>query len=330
MSEHEGSHEGEKREAHSAAIEAGDGVADHDVKDDDQFSAIPSEAAPVDNAQMDANESQTDAKARADDKESEEIESTHLDSDNDESKSSQTYNASGELENEHEQPTPNIPHDTALRPTSLPSPETPSKNTHALTDDDALLKQQETPRLSSHGSWRDSVATTSALDSVALTDTSSIASPPTSPISASDFSFVALAGVVEQATTNGHNVPSLALPEDDTASRSEQPSPSGVSSHDYDFLRHRADSTSVAMAEHLANGQRRSQIVDQEIRASFNRMKEDAQHYASEHDDSTVSAKDLGTSNDYANGIQAIDWDLWGNIMNDYEGMARNSRKLNP
>lgn len=118
------------------------------------------------------------------------------------------------------------------------------------------------------------------------------------------------------------------------------------SSHDYDFLLHRVDHQNAALRED-PKAKRRSLATKEEVRLSFNRLRDEAEHgqHAPEgqghtndgyHEDlhrdidsdaDAGEAKRRRASIASLNGTQQVtDWDLWGEIMSDYELMAKTKR----
>ena len=225
------------------------------------------------------------------------------------------------------------------RPDSMPVPDTPTADQYTSGQLPLFEAEPTTPTTSSRNrvstGSRDSVAKASAFNSVILTDfdasnntsTSATSSLVTSGDELEQFSD-AQAGSSATSASPGKTSSMQLNSQDQAHTRASTHSgSSGSSNKDYGFLQQRAEEASVAMAEPLSNGKRRSQMVNAEIRASFQRMREDAEHFAQEGETSAFVSPDNSASNDYANGIQAIDWDLWGRIMSDYEDMARNSRE---
>lgn len=245
------------------------------------------------------------------------------------------------------------------RPFSLATPDTPSSSQSATfpggTD---VLRPDST--VSSTGSggqqWRDSVASTSAMESIALSD-SAPESAPMSPLSEQGSiraSSVALANL-EIDPEAGPSTPSLASagfagvspalpPRRPLQSRqphgvdyeqngernqpSHRPPVRSVGSTDnYSLISHHAQSLHDELEQHPKR-KRRSQMGSADLRASFLKLREEAE--GSEASSQLLLREESNEGDGPGTPVAAdgeVDWDFWGLVMSDYEGMAKTRRE---
>lgn len=106
------------------------------------------------------------------------------------------------------------------------------------------------------------------------------------------------------------------------------------STHNYDLIQQRAEHHHQDLEEHPKR-HRRTLRGSEDLRANFEKLREELGGSASPappvrdsptHENQTVGKENSGAPSQSidANGI---DWDFWGEVMNDYEGIAKTRRK---
>lgn len=106
------------------------------------------------------------------------------------------------------------------------------------------------------------------------------------------------------------------------------------SSHNYDLIQQRAESHHAELEEHPRR-HRRTLRGSEDLRANFEKLREEMNTPAPSHlpDEPEDNAKESGkdatstTTTTAAQEAQAIDWDFWGEVMSDYEGVAKTRRE---
>ena len=218
---------------------------------------------------------------------------------------------------------------------SLAHPETPSSPTnHASLLTKQLDAHAEDGHQNDNDRWRDSRVegtTASAMDSVALSD-----SRPTSEVFsplANDFSSSFQEVEIPSGTTPPIASTSSALPLDTSAngkhlstsaSNNMQRSPTrqstASSTHNYDLIQQRAETHHADLEDHPKR-HRRTLRGSQDLRANFEKLREEM---ASPSPPSPVnSSPPKGAPHE----APQIDWDFWGEVMSDYEGIAKTRRE---
>jgi hypothetical protein len=216
---------------------------------------------------------------------------------------------------------------------SLPSPETP---TMAQNPRSQISASPEPFQNGQDTRWRDSVAegtATSRLDSVALTD-SCVPVLPSSPRSYRDSlqgitNSARSAGDDEEVPEAGPSTPRFSTRMQQTQSDEALRPASSLStssatsqSSTYGLFRQRVQSQMSELDED-PTAKRKSVLGKQDLQANFERMKEEADHEGKDED-----GRQAGNISQDADGNRqhAIDWDFWGDVMADYELMAKTRR----
>lgn len=214
---------------------------------------------------------------------------------------------------------------------SLPSPETPTLAQHSRSQNRASPESYQNGQ---DTRWRDSDAegtSTSRLDSIALTE-SSIPPSPSSSGSYRDSN-----QKIDSLTVNdrdddelpeaGPSTPRLSththMRQSDEALRpSSSLSTSSATSQSstYGLFRQRVQSQ-MSELDYDPTAKRKSVRGKQDLRANFERMKEEADQDGQEGRQEGALEEDAGGSRQ-----PVIDWDFWGDVMADYELMAKTRR----
>ena len=253
------------------------------------------------------------------------------------------------------------PDEQQQRPFSLATPETPSGSQSADSPGGRAAPRPASMASSSGASgsqqWRDSVASTSAMESVALSD-SAPGSEPLSPLSGQGsmrVPSVTLADL-EIDPEAGPSTPSLpsagpegvspALPprrplqprqsdglEHEQSGQRNQPNHrppvrSDPSIDNYTLISQHAQSLHDELELHPKR-KRRSQMGSADLRASFLKLREEAE--GSDAGGQLLLREEESTEGDESAAPAVaegeVDWDFWGLVMSDYEGMAKTRRE---
>lgn len=202
------------------------------------------------------------------------------------------------------------------RRTSLPAPETPTATSTVLSSTD----RDSGPANQSVGDaeWREST-----LDSVALSE-----STPLSPSSDTGSIVNRFQSVSFTEPEAGPSTPSTSH-RFSTASngnydsrRLSSRSDKAGSGHNYDLIAQHAQSLQAELQDNPKR-KRRSEMGSADLRASFAKLRDEAEQAAS----SEEMSKRASASTETDEAGQPINWDLWGEIMSDYEGMAKERRE---
>lgn len=200
------------------------------------------------------------------------------------------------------------------RPFSLAAPETPTATTSNLN---AVRALEQADQSAQSAEWRDST-----LDSVALSE-----GVPLSPASDSGSIVTRFQSVSFTEPEAGPSTPSTshrfsAANGDQNPRRLSVRSEQAGSGHNYDLIAQHAQSLEAEKQDNPKR-KRRSEMGSADLRASFAKLRDEAEHAkAAEEMSRRASAS---TETDETG--QPINWDLWGEIMSDYEGMAKERRK---
>jgi hypothetical protein len=251
---------------------------------------------------------------------------------------------------------------SSSRRVSLQQPETPSspipeEHQSSNTNSDAsLLKKQldETGVRAERDSenWRDSTAESSplAMDTIALSDSrptsvtfSSLATNENSSfegveIPLDDASTSAPEASTSAGTSNGKHLSANTNNTGEVGSSEMGTTPTrqstASSTHNYDLIQQRAENHHHDLEEHP---KRRSRTLrgSEDLRASFDKLREELSgpnDDAPKPDSPVREAPPLparkSKSGAPAQDTNVIDWDFWGEVMSDYEGIAKTRRKL--
>lgn len=219
---------------------------------------------------------------------------------------------------------------------SLAPPETPSSPNHS---ESLLTKQLDAHSVDTAAAEngndrrRDSVddgATGSALESVRLSDsrpTSEVFSPLANDFSSS-FQEVEMpsgttppaastsSGIPLDADTNGKHLSASGS----NMQRSPTRQSTASSSHNYDLIQQRAETHHADLEDHPKR-HRRTLRGSQDLRHNFEKLREEMNTPAPASP--VHESPPTGASHE----PQQIDWDFWGEVMSDYEGIAKTRRK---
>lgn len=244
---------------------------------------------------------------------------------------------------------------SSSRRVSLQQPETPSSpvaveyQSNDTNNNDLLLKKQ----LDAHGvqeerdseHWRDSTVndTTSPMDTVALSDSRpnsqtipSVAADENSSLRDVDIPIDAPAASTSAGTSNGQH-----LSAKNTSAGEVESSEMGItptrqstasSTHNYDLIQQRAENHHHDLEEHPKR-HRRTLRGSEDLRASFDKLREELSGPSTDtKPDSPIREAPPLPARKSASGAPAqdtnvIDWDFWGEVMSDYEGIAKTRRK---
>ena len=195
------------------------------------------------------------------------------------------------------------------RPFSLAAPETPSESAPALPP---RRTSGQADQSTGDAEWRDST-----LDTVALSE-----GIPLSPISDSGSVVNRFQSVSFDESEAGPSRPSTTSQRDNRDSRRlSVRSEKSSSGHNYDLIAQHAHSLEAELNGNPKR-KRRSEMGSADLRASFAKLRDEAEHAAAEQGSSKRASASTETDEDG----QPINWDLWGEIMSDYEGMAKERR----
>lgn len=254
-------------------------------------------------------------------------------------------------------------HTSPPKRVSLAHPETPSSPT--AHNSDSLLKKQldahslphEHQQQQQEGSnddqrWRDSVAdgtTASVMDTVALSDSrpsSQVFSPLANDFSASSFQEVEIpldetpappiastsastalpsSFKVENSNTNAKHLSANDNKNGTDMARSVTRQSTASSTHNYDLIQQRAETHHQDLEGHPRR-HRRTLRGSEDLRANFDKLREEMNTPAPESPTHSSPANGSGAPHDLQHQ-QQIDWDFWGEVMSDYEGIAKKRRK---
>jgi len=180
---------------------------------------------------------------------------------------------------------------------------------------EASVASQEDPR------WRDSTAegtVDSVMDSVALSGSRPVSESVSSVKSVIVPVSVSLS-TQPSSNTNGSNIEATGS----SMARSPTRQSTTSSSHNYDLIQQRAESHHAELEEHPKR-RRRTLRASEDLRHNFEKLREELTSPSPKS-----PAVDQPTMSQ-AQDSHTIDWDFWGEVVSDYEGVAKSRRRCSP